>query len=152
MLLYLFLLLIVIVPITNFFHEFGHAAVAKMFRIDNVTIHLGSGPELFTLRLFNIMITIHLLFFIGGYSKNTDRKDISAAKQGMIALGGPISNILLTVLLYSFGNLSYHLLQLAIAFNLWVALMNLLPFKLFGKKSDGYVVMELLYGIMAKRK
>lgn len=147
----LILLLLVIVPITNLLHELGHIVMARLLKADHAILELGMGSELLSFSCFNTHIKIRTIFFVGAMSTNESDIELSYLKKALIAIGGPLSNTILVLCLIQFDPFS-QLFHLMVLFNIWVALFNLIPFKLGQKRSDGYQFIQMLFYAITKRQ
>lgn len=141
----LLFLLFIVAPIGTIIHESGHLIGAKLMRADYMILSIGYGKRLFIFKWNNIQIKIRSFFFIGGHVRN--ERDIPYRTSEMIwIIGfGPLLNGIFAVFFY----LLYHLipsdfLYLLFLFNLWLALINVIPFKMKEKQSDGYMILNLL--------
>lgn len=142
-----------IVPAVHLIHEMGHVLFAKLFGIKETEIVLGIGPELFHFSHASIRYRVHSLIFLGGYSTNSKEGVLSPEKVAFISLGGPLCNIasiLLALPLLSEYDLL--LLHLFILFSSWVGLVNLIPFKLGNRRSDGWQIVTSLYRLVKIRR
>ncbi|WP_163969905.1 M50 family metallopeptidase [Oceanobacillus halotolerans] len=138
--------LFIMAPIATFIHEFGHAIGARMRGADNVNLSLGTGNKCIHFNLNNIHITICSLYFLGGLVWSNRSTPYSNSELVLIALSGPISNgmvALVSFIPFYFIPNSY--LSVFILFNLWLCIMNLIPFKIKQKKSDGYTIWQVLF-------
>ncbi len=143
--LFISLLVLVVVPITNFFHETGHIFIAKLFNLKGSDIVIGTGPKLISFNLLETNVQFNLFYFLGGYSTNVSEGEITNWQRGLISLGGPLINIMVASLLL-ISNLPYSMLvELFILFNLWVGLVNLVPYKFLNRESDGFVFLTSIY-------
>lgn len=144
MTLYLLIFLIVIVvPIGTIVHELGHGIVAYIIKADSVVLHIGVGKHIKTFAFKRFMIQLNALFFIGGLTESNRIPIYNAKEKIWIALGGPACNailvVLFTILFYPTHN---PYIQLFILFQLWLMLINIIPFKRKGKQSDGYTIVQ----------
>ncbi|WP_181833112.1 site-2 protease family protein [Bacillus taeanensis] len=133
----------IILSTAQFSHEFGHLITAKTLRIKKIVLVMGSGPTIFTIRTVNTRIEINLLFFLGGYTTSEARVETPYWKQSLIAVGGPMINLLIVffiLILLQFAHIPFYisLITPVIAVNLWIGIVNLVPFRWYGKESDGW--------------
>ncbi|WP_169864790.1 site-2 protease family protein [Sutcliffiella halmapala] len=150
----IFLFLFVVVPVVHLIHELGHVLVAKIYNVTQPKIVLGMGPELFRFTLFGINLNVNYIVFLGGYSTTTNEKDeeLSAGKVAFISLGGPLFNIVSIILMLPFlANQPLIMVNMFFFFSCWIGFVNLIPFKIGEKKSDGWQVITSLYNL-AKSK
>jgi len=139
-------LIFVIVPITNFLHELGHILIAKFYSVKGTMIVIGSGRKLFHFTLFNTKVFIHAVYFIGALSTNESQEKITNWQKGLISLGGPFLNIGIGTCIYFSGFYHNQFVLLFMLFNMWVGVLNVLPFKISKRESDGYVFVKSLLG------
>ena len=142
-----------IVPAVHLIHELGHVLLAKQFGIKETEIVLGIGPEWFRFSCAAIRFRVHYLVFLGGYSTNSREGVLSPEKVAFISLGGPLFNIasilLALPLLSEYDFLLFHLF---ILFSSWIGLVNLIPFKMGNRRSDGWQIATSLYRLVKIRR
>ncbi|MBP1949514.1 site-2 protease family protein [Virgibacillus litoralis] len=138
-------LLFVVAPIGTVLHEAGHVLGAKSLKADHVRLTIGSGTIVNTFIIRKVQVRIRAIFFLGG-SASSERKNMYKPSELIwIALCGPLTNgfiALLLYILYMIYPSSYLLLLLL--FNLWIAIINLVPFRFKEKQSDGYAIVKVL--------
>lgn len=141
----LLFLLLIVAPIGTIIHEGGHLIGAKLMKADHIVISIGSGKKILTFSVKNIQINVQMFYFIGGHVQN--KRDVPYKLFEMICIisFGPILNGIFTVVFY----LLYYILvseylYLLFLFNLWLMIINIIPFKFKGKHSDGYMIFNLL--------
>ncbi|WP_121639777.1 M50 family metallopeptidase [Virgibacillus sp. Bac330] len=141
----LFYLLVFVAPISIFFHEFGHAIVAWFFQAEKVDISIGAGTVKTLMHVGRFTISIAPLFFIGGLATSYRQPDYSRLEKIIITISGPLFSIFMAFIFWKIDvmtiAISFHLF---VWFNLWVGLVNLIPLKWKGKKTDGHIIMQLL--------
>lgn len=141
--LFLFLLLIV-APIGTIIHESGHLIGAKLMKADHIIISIGYGRKVFTFSFKNIRINICIFFFIGGYVHNKREVSYRVGEMIFIIALGPILNGIFATFFYWLSQLfPSEYLYLLFIFNLWLAFINTIPFKIKDKQSDGYMIFNL---------
>lgn len=148
----IFLFFFIIVPLVHLIHELGHVLVAKLFKVSQLKIVIGKGPELFRFSFAGIKLYAHYILFLGGYSTNEQEGNLSPAKIALIALGGPFFNIMSLILFFPF--LPYApttVFYLFFFFSCWIGFINLIPFKIGDKKSDGWQALTALFIILKSR-
>ncbi|MFC4323563.1 site-2 protease family protein [Litchfieldia salsa] len=138
-------LLFLVVPITIFLHECGHIIIAKLMKLDGLEIVIGSGPSLLLFFVIGIKVQINMVYFVGGYSTNTSVQEIKEWQKGLISLGGPLLNLFLAIVFFMLFNMNHMVDELLVLFNVWVGIVNLIPYKLMKKESDGYVFVKSMY-------
>lgn len=138
-------LIFIVAPIGTIVHEIGHAAGAKSCKANKVKLSVGSGKVVHCFSYKNARIMIHRLFFLGGMAYSERDVPYNPLERVWIAVCGPISNFLAVGVLYLFTTLyPNHYLSLLLLFNLWVAIVNTIPFQIKGKQSDGYTIYKAL--------
>lgn len=138
-------LIFVVAPISTFIHELGHLIGAKLSHANNVVLTIGSGKQIFSVKLKSLELRFNKLYFIGGYVNSTAKEGYTYFNKITIALCGPLNNIIFACFIYFISmNTMMNLIQIMILFNLWLACINLIPFKLSNRKSDGYTILLAL--------
>lgn len=141
----LLFLLFFVAPIGTIIHEGGHLLGAKLMKADHMLISIGCGRKLFTVKYSNIQIHIRRFFFIGGLAQN--KRDVPYQTIEMIwIIGfGPFLNGVFASLFYLlYCLIPSEYIYLLFLFNLWLVLINVIPFKVKDKQSDGYMILNLL--------
>ncbi|MFD1039233.1 M50 family metallopeptidase [Virgibacillus byunsanensis] len=136
-------LILIVAPIGSIVHELGHALGARILSANHVILSIGTGKKLFHYSCKYLDVAIHPIYFIGGHSYSERGNPYKNHELIWISICGPISNGLFSLLFFYVYNLfpnSY--IQLLILFNLWLALVNMIPFQFNGKQSDGYTVFK----------
>src|SRR5699024_9651363 len=106
---------------------------------------IGYGTKLFTFTCLNIQLIICRFFFIGGYVKNGRYLPYLTIAMLRIIVFERLLHVLFAVFFYMLYNLFPNVyIFLLLLFNLWLALINLIPFKVKDKQSDGYMILNLL--------
>ncbi|WP_085991985.1 M50 family metallopeptidase [Oceanobacillus senegalensis] len=141
---YLLLYLIFIVaPFSIFFHEIGHAIGARTRGADFIQLSIGQGKRLVTLGDQNFQIIVHLFYFMGGLTISEKSPSYKTKDVIILTLLGPLANGIIAILLILFYRMGPSLyIELAIWFNLWLMIVNLLPIKLKDKYTDGYIIFK----------
>ncbi|MGO4887924.1 site-2 protease family protein [Anaerobacillus sp. MEB173] len=146
----LILYFITIVPLTTFIHELGHLFTAQMMAVKKLRLTIGTGPVLKRWQIYDFHFTLRLFFFIGGYATTDSDKEIGRKRRAFIALGGPLLNglVVFGLLLPGFGtgtaSITYWFQWFAL-YNLWVCVVNLIPFQRGHRQSDGYIVYQSIW-------
>ncbi len=141
-----------IIPLTTLLHELGHYFMTKFYFVDNVTISVGSGKKLIHFKFKSLTFVLRI-FPYGGATFFELTSYLSPLKQIWISLGGPLLNGFIAILLFSqvLGNdLDFITLWLQwfALFNLWVCVMNLIPYKIGTFYSDGWVIVKAIREIL----
>ncbi|MBS4174482.1 M50 family metallopeptidase [Bacillus sp. FJAT-49736] len=137
--------LLIIAPLTLFIHELGHSIGALLVRSEKIELFIGVGRRLLRLPLGRMSIHIHALFMLGGYTASERNPYYSKAEQIIISLFGPLLNGLLGILgalLLSYSH--SRILLIFILFNLWLCIINLIPYRIGTRHSDGYLVLKTI--------
>jgi len=138
-------LVLVAAPISTILHETGHALAAKYAKADKIILLIGIGEPFKILTISNIQLVIHKLFFIGGMVESIRKQPYNKKEKIRITISGPVTNAITAMLSY-FLYLMWpsKFLYLFFMFNIWVAVVNIIPFKIKGKQTDGYTVLQLI--------
>lgn len=141
-------ILFIVAPLSTFIHELGHAYGAKLAKAENIELSVGLGKKLVSISLKQYRLSIHMFFFLGGSVKN--RRDLPYQRRDImiITMLGPLNNALFALIFYGIHLMdpSPYMIVLAM-FNFWLAIVNIIPFKLWGKESDGFILLkEMLKG------
>ncbi|GAB4073540.1 hypothetical protein GCM10028778_10430 [Barrientosiimonas marina] len=138
-------LIFIAAPVGNILHELGHAAAARLFSADRITLSIGTGHLLYHMKLKHMAVFIHLMFFLGGMAASERQTPYRKHEQIIMAAFGPVTSaltaVLCSVVLPFYPN---RYLLLFLLFNAWVALVNLIPFRFNGKQSDGYTIFNVI--------
>lgn len=138
-------LLFITAPIGTIIHEGGHLIGAKLMKADHLRMTIGYGKKLLSFKCKNIRIIICSFFFIGGHVQNERNIPYQTMEMICIIGSGPLLNGVFAVFFYILYDLiPNEYLYLLFLFNLWLALINVIPFKLKEKQSDGYMILNLL--------
>ncbi|WP_281242759.1 site-2 protease family protein [Salinibacillus kushneri] len=132
-----------IVPLSILLHEFGHAFMAYVFKADFIHFFVGSGKERAYMQVGRMRIHIHTLLFMGGVSVSEKENDFKDREKVLISVAGPLFNGLIAWILFHYSHDSMAV-RLSFWFNLWLAILNIFPFRFKKKKSDGYICVEVL--------
>src|SRR5699024_1200930 len=143
---YIFLYLIfVVAPAGTSIHELGHLIGAKSVGADKVSLTIGEGNIGYRTMWKKMHILIRLLSFVGGVVLSERKVPYQPGERITIGVFGPLSSLLaacICALLYIVYPGSYLLLMLL--FNLWIAFINIIPFRFKDKQSDGYTIYEAI--------
>ncbi|WP_026577325.1 site-2 protease family protein [Bacillus sp. SB49] len=131
-----FLLVLLVAPLSLFIHELGHVFFGLAFRSECSTLQLGRGYRIIDVRSRKFRLVICLFFFQGAFSINEREPSFTRQEQGWISFGGPLFNIGAAGLVWPL--LGIHIFwSLLFWFNLYLAVANMIPFTVNGRKSDG---------------
>lgn len=138
-------LLFLVAPVSIVMHEIGHLLGAKIVKADYLNLSIGQGKRLFSFSGETFIITVHALYFLGGETKSKRKQPYKPLDILLITAGGPIVNLLLVFVFYVIYSVyPFKYILLLILFNLWLGLGNLIPFKIRGKCSDGYIIFKAI--------
>ncbi|WP_075036774.1 site-2 protease family protein [Halobacillus dabanensis] len=145
MILTIIVLIFLMAPISLFVHELGHVLPGLFFGSERSNIHIGRGSSLLHCRGKKLELSIHVWFFQGAYSINERSPAFSNFEKVWISIGGPLLNGLFALILsLFFSEAENPFVKVFLLFNLYLAIVNLIPFSFKGKGSDGYHVWQLL--------
>ncbi|KGX83268.1 site-2 protease family protein [Pontibacillus marinus] len=137
------LLLFIIVPLGLFLHELGHGFFAFIRNVSSIHIGIGRGKEIFSFQMGRIHVHISLFFFIGAFASYSSEEAFTYMDKIMISLGGPLFSMAAFWLSWwGFLTIQTNFLFTLMLFNGWLAFINLIPYKVKDKKSDGYTIIE----------
>lgn len=138
-------LLFIAAPIGTLIHESGHAIGMKLMKAENIQMTIGFGWKLFRVVFGKDQLTVNILFFIGGFVKSYRKEPYNDLESICITLLGPLHNMLYAIIFfgldYVYGS---EYLKVLFLFNSWLAVVNILPFKIQDKLSDGLIVYRIL--------
>ncbi|MGP4060143.1 site-2 protease family protein [Halobacillus sp. H74] len=138
-------LIFLVAPLSLFVHELGHVLPGLLFRSQRCVIHLGRGRLIHQVKFKKLHIKVGLLFFQGAYSINERQKQFSPWQKAWISGGGPLLNAVVSLLLFFiFWTRVNDYLSLFFLFNLYLAVVNIVPFSFRGRRSDGYLLLQWL--------
>jgi Zn-dependent protease len=130
-----------ILPITIIIHEFGHFFCALACNVKKIKVSLGIGKKIGHLKYKELMFVIHILP-LGGkthYEMHTNNR----LSQVIISIGGPFLNgiVAFLLLMQGIGSGEQYItlwFQWLAVFNLWMFVVNSIPFKIGKYYSDGW--------------
>ncbi|SFD51414.1 Peptidase family M50 [Lentibacillus persicus] len=139
---YLFVYLILVAaPIGTVIHELGHVLGATLVRADMTTLTIGTGRIIGRFVFKKTVYTIRLFYFLGGMAGSRRKDPYLPGEQITIASGGPLMSLAAAGACFCLYNVfSNKYLLVLLLFNLWVAGVNIIPFRYKEKKSDGYTI------------
>lgn len=143
---FLLYLLFIVAPIGTFIHESGHALGAKLVKADKVVLSIGLGKIIGTISLRQIEIRLHTFFFIGGFVQSERHLPYTVGETCLISICGPLNNAVFASFLYILQTSYFdnYFMQVLYLFNVWLAIINIIPFKFTGKQSDGYTIVQAI--------
>lgn len=142
----IFLYIIIIAPLSLFWHELGHVLGARIVRASHVTLTMGIGKPIVKRTYGNMTFIIRKLFLLNSLTETDRPYLLSRNDKVIITLMGPVSSLFLSILAYCLYVLIIPHLSLLIVclFNLWIGVINLIPFKINERQSDGYTILQML--------
>ncbi|WP_106497357.1 site-2 protease family protein [Lentibacillus sp. Marseille-P4043] len=135
-------LLFFIAPISTVLHECGHMLGARLVKADQITLAVGVGKKMYHFSHKQYRVSIHALFFLGGLAYSERNKPYKPMEIVWITICGPFINGIAACLVYLLFGFANGYVQLFILFNIWLAIVNIIPFKLKEKHSDGYTIVK----------
>ncbi|WP_188453748.1 site-2 protease family protein [Virgibacillus oceani] len=141
-------LILLIAPVSTVIHELGHIIGAKLVKADSVTLSIGSGKSVCKFNIKRLHIRLHALYFIGGIAYSERSIPYKTGEIIWITLCGPVFNGIFAMLVSVLFDLTNGFYQLLVLFNCWLAIVNIIPFRLKEKQSDGYTIIQTI----SKRK
>lgn len=103
-----FLLVITIVIAV---HELGHYLACKAFRVPVSEFAIGFGPKIFAFNAFGTEWSFRT-FPLGGYVKPEGLEEESLGRQAIVAVAGPLANILPVLVIAAFAGIFWEALVL----------------------------------------
>ena len=141
---YLLIYLIFIAgPFSVLLHESGHAIASRVLSAKHITVSLGYGKKISTIVFERFQLNIHIVYFLGGLASSEREKPYKSSEIIWITISGPIANGLFTCVFY-FIYVMYlnEYVFLLCLFNLWLTVINIIPFRINGKQTDGYTILN----------
>lgn len=140
------LFILLVVPLSLIIHEIGHIVGAKFKQANHIQLTIGSGKEVSQFTLIGVKITVRIIYIFGTYTATIREVPFNRMEKIIISAMGPLFNGLLATLLYiAYYNMYHHyVLFLAFLFNLWLLCVNLIPYKIGMKQSDGYIIYQMI--------
>lgn len=136
-------LILIVAPIGTLIHESGHAFGANLVKANQITLSIGRGKKIGVIHFQKIQMHIRLLYFLGGFTQSKRKMPYNQKEIVCITLFGPLNNAIFAILFYLlYGMYANQYLHILFLFNLWLAVVNMLPFKFKGKQSDGYSIFK----------
>ncbi|WP_221564018.1 site-2 protease family protein [Alkalihalobacillus sp. TS-13] len=149
------LIVFVLFPLATFLHEIGHYLTARLTGLKYSRMQIGIGPTVLHINNQFLHIEYRLFYFIGAHTLSGDIGETSSFNRFLITINGPLINAVTAFFILGFYPMDFSsILDKAISIfafiNIWIALGNLLPYKIKGRKSDGYILLESLWSIITK--
>jgi len=144
---HVFILIILLAPISLLIHELGHVYGATRMKATKVQLSIGIGSTLFQ-RDTNKFEIILRRFFLVHYATATVREEpFRRSEKLFITIMGPLFNAIcaFSLFLIEYYVYTHLIIQLFMLFNIWLVVMNLIPFKIGQKHSDGYTIYRLFF-------
>ena len=143
----LIVLIFVIAPFSLLFHEIGHVVGVKFMKATKILLIVGVGKKIFSMTLQNIEIQLRRLFVVNSFTSTIRNRPFTSKEKMFITMMGPLFSSLLALVAYLlyrsvFSNIYIYMFFL---FNLWLFFINLLPFKIGEKQSDGYTIVQIIF-------
>lgn len=140
------ILVFIIAPVSLLFHEIGHVVGAATMRATSIRLTIGLGKAFWQTSFGNIQIVLRRFFLINSVTATVRDTPFTRREKILITFMGPSFSGLLTIITYVAYStfVQSELLYLFYMFNLWIVIINLIPFKLGQKQSDGYTISTLL--------
>lgn len=139
-------LIIFIAPFSLLFHEIGHVVGAKLMAASKILLTIGVGKRIFSITFQNIDIHFRRFFLVNSFTSTVRDEPFTNTEKIIITFMGPLfSSILAFIafgLYYSIYSSIY--VYLLFLFNLWLVFINLIPFKIGEKQSDGYMILQMV--------
>jgi len=141
-----------VVPLVHLIHEAGHVCMAKLHKVKNTEIGIGVGPKIFDFYFKGTKIQLNIIPFLGGYSSNDQAGKLSHKEIALISFGGPLFTLLSIVFFLPFWTpFQFSFSALFVYFSLWIGIVNLIPFKIGEKQSDGWQIASSLIQLVKNR-
>jgi len=142
-------LIFFVAPISTFIHELGHMIGAKIVHAQKIEMYIGRGKNILKISFKNLSFYIHLLFFLGGYTTYMQQYPYARRDRLIVTCLGPLNNLIFgLIFLIVYLQLTNEYLFLLFLYNLWLTIVNLIPFKIKGKYSDGLMIYRLLVNVL----
>lgn len=139
-------LVIVVAPISNFIHELGHGIGARIAKADQINLIVGSGKRIIRFVITSFDIQIGLLFFTSGYTISNRDKQYSSFEVMYITFLGPLFNAMFVCIFFLlYQHISTNYILVFMLYNAWLFIVNILPFKINGRESDGYIIFREIW-------
>lgn len=142
----LLIFIIIIAPLSLLWHELGHVFGAKIVRASHVTLTIGVGKPILKRTYQNVTFIICKMFLFNSLTETKRPYLLSRRDKVVITFMGPMSSLMLGLLAYClYVFIAPHLLLYGLfLFNMWIGLINLIPFKINERPSDGYTILQII--------
>ncbi|WP_249871909.1 site-2 protease family protein [Oceanobacillus saliphilus] len=138
-------LIFVIAPLTTLIHELGHVSGSLALKADYVQLCMGIGKRKSVTTYRRVEFIVYPFFFIGGFTRSERNKPYLKSERIWITILGPIFNGISALVSYLLNEVyPSEFLQLFFWFNIWMSFVNIIPFKINGKQTDGFTILELI--------
>ncbi|WP_087971579.1 hypothetical protein [Oceanobacillus rekensis] len=138
-------LLFIIAPLTTLIHELGHVSGSFIVKADSIQLSMGYGKRQLILNFKQIKFTFYAFYFLGGNTWSNRAKPYKNSEMVWITILGPIFNAVSAWVSYCLNELyPSTFLHLLYWFNIWMAVVNIIPFKINGKQTDGLTILHLI--------
>lgn len=141
----LLIFLFVFAPLAMLLHECGHGLGGLFVKAKEIKITHGTGPSIVRLSIGRLQYHLHLFYFLGGMTESAKEAPYDRLEKIVITLMGPILNGIIGLSVFCLLSSINSLWHLFTLFNFWLCFINLIPFKIGERKSDGYIVFCLLF-------
>jgi len=139
------LFFLITAPLAIFIHELGHALGARIVQAEKIHLYLGAGHKIGSFTCGKLTIHIGIFYFLGGFTLSERTPSYKKNERLIIILLGPVMNGAFSLVTYFLcKNLPFVNIRLFIYFNAWLFIMNLVPYKIGDKRSDGYMFLQTL--------
>ncbi|MGP4083025.1 site-2 protease family protein [Pseudalkalibacillus sp. R45] len=147
------LIVFVLFPFATFIHELGHYLTARLTGLKDSRMQIGIGPRVLHINNQFLRIEYRLFYFVGAHTLSGEIGGTNSFNRFLITLNGPLINAVTAFFILGFYTMDLSsMLDKALSIfayiNIWISLGNLLPFKIKGRKSDGYILLESLWSII----
>lgn len=142
-------LILIVAPISNLIHEFGHMLGAKIAKADHVQVYIGRGKSIIKLPFQKTEIHFGTFFFTSGLTISQRKDDYHSIEIIIITILGPLLNAIIVFISYLlYNNVPSIFILLFLLYNAWLFITNIIPFKLGKKESDGYIIVKEFFRSM----
>lgn len=140
------ILVFIIAPLSLLFHEVGHLVGAALMGATSIRLTIGLGKPLWQATFANIQIIIRRFFLFNSVTSTVRTEPFTTREKIVITSMGPMFSATLTIIAFIAYNVFVQtdILYLFFLFNLWLLVINLIPFKIGQKQSDGYTILKLI--------